>query len=310
MGRVHGPGAVARLEPPDRVGEVDLLNYSRPTTPQGGGNGRALGVYGLQIDGLTQAACWMQPLRGAAGLAVELSTAAGHARSSRVDADNADIELRGGGRLVMHRGSGRAEFAFTDRPTAADLLHPYLAPAAALAQIWVGAEALHAGALAAPAGAVLLLGGKEAGKSTTLAWLAVERRVAVLADDLAVLVAGAVLAGPRCLDIRPSDAFPGYGLGGDVRRGDRLRLPLAPVASAVPVAGVAVLRWAARIQIGRVPVRDRLGELLGQRMFRAHLAADLPAILDLAARPMITVARPRGAEGLAAAGDALLRYFA
>jgi hypothetical protein len=259
----------------------------------------------------------MAPVAAEAWLRVEVRVgmAPSDDRASVVDGHRADLRLLGGGRLCMSAAGGRAEFTFARRPDDAELLHPYLAPAAALVQIWAGAEALHAGALATPAGAVLLIGGKESGKSTTLAWLAAERGVAVVADDLAVVAGGAVLPGPRCLDVRRSDAYDPAALAGSqlVRGGSRVRVPLAAVAAAaavLPLAGVVVLGWGDSVRVSRLPPRERLGALLAQRMFTSQLPADLPAILDLAALPLVRLSRPPGLAGLAGAGDALLAYFA
>jgi hypothetical protein len=49
---------------------------------------------------------------------------------------------------------------------------------------------------------VLVFGPKAAGKSTTLAWLAEHLGLTIISDDLAVVVDGAVLAGPRSIDLR------------------------------------------------------------------------------------------------------------
>src|SRR5204862_5782827 len=124
-----------------------------------------------------------------------------------LDGTAADLPLVGGGRLRMRRGDERAVFSFAELPPDEDLLHPYLAPAAALAHLWAGREALHGGAFATSAGAVALFAEKDGGKSTTLAWLAAEHRLPVLADDLVVLRNGAVLSAPRCLDLRRSSSL-------------------------------------------------------------------------------------------------------
>ncbi len=277
------------------------------------GNGQPVGVYGLRIEGLPAAGRWMQPVDAAPRLRVEVAGASSApAPASKVDDHSADLRLLGGGRLRMRRGDGRASFTFARRPDDAELLHPYLAPAAALAQIWGGAEALHAGALAAPAGAVLLIGGKQAGKSTTLAWLAVEHGVGVVADDLAVVSGGAVVPGPRCLDLRRSDAFDPAALSGSrlVRGGERVRVAVPPVAAALPVAGIVLLAWGGALGLAAVPPRARLGPLLAQRMFTTQITADLAALLDLAALPMLRLTRPPGRAGLAAGAAALVGYFA
>lgn len=266
------------------------------------------GAYGLRILGLAGAAEWMQPLSASApALRVEVeATADVDERESRVDGDAADLRLLGGGRLRMRRGDRAARFRFADTPPDEDLLHPYLAPAAALEQLWSGREALHAGAFAAGAGAVLLLAGKEGGKSTTLAWLAAECAVQVLADDLAVIADGSVLAGPRCLDLRGGSVLPADGL---VVRGDRTRVTLARAPAQAPLAAAVVLRWGERVALEPVAPGDRLALLLPERMYSNRLAPDPSTILDLAALPMLELTRPRGERGLHDGAAALVRYF-
>lgn len=128
-------------------------------------------------------------------------TAASHA-PSLLGAELASIALRGGARLLWRKGEQRVRFEGPE-PIADDaLLHPYLAPAAALLWMSAGAEALHGGVFDCGSGGVLLLGEPGAGKSSTLEWLASRRSVSVIADDLAVVIDGEVLAGPRCIDLR------------------------------------------------------------------------------------------------------------
>jgi hypothetical protein len=293
------------------VAEISVSHVARIAADREHAKPPALGAYGLAIDGLPDATRWMAPVGPAARLCVTVSGATPGAPSeSVVDGVHADLRLLGGGRLRMRRGDGRAEFSFPCRPTQADLLHPYLAPAAALTQIWAGAEALHAGAWAVPAGGVLLLGEKEAGKSTTLARLATEYGRPVLADDLAVLSDGCVLPGPRCLDLRDSAGLRRAPTGPAVRDGERWRLSLAPVTGPLPLVAVVILRWGEAVALRTVPPRDRVGELLRQRMYAALVAADLAALLDLAAQPMLALTRPRGHDGLRAAAAALESYFA
>src|SRR5262245_16536866 len=114
-------------------------------------------------------------------------------RPSRYDGDTADLRLAGGGRLMARRDTADVRIVLPLVPPDPDLLHPYLAPAAALVWRWRGCEAIHGGVFEGRRGAVLLLGGKEAGKSTMLAWLAAEG-FAVLADDLAVIDGYGVVA--------------------------------------------------------------------------------------------------------------------
>jgi hypothetical protein len=274
-----------------------------------------VGVYGLQIRGLERASAWMQPAAASAqNLAIEVcAIPRSQVSKSTLESDLADVALLGGGRLRMRRGEDKARFSFPAPPPEADVLHPYLAPAAALAQLWAGNEALHAGSFLAPAGAVLLLAGKEGGKSTTLAWLASELNVPVLADDLVVIAAGDALAGPRCLDLRWGHGRDSGGdeLGGRmVRAATRRRFGLGAAPGSAPVVGTVVLEWGPAVELASLPGPARMSELAKVRMYGARVPPDPTALLDLAAHPMLRLMRPRGAYGLRAAAEALLTRFA
>lgn len=272
-----------------------------------------LGAYGLTIVGLAAAEKWMQALPHCSPpLRVETTRdAARNFERSSLDGTAADLPLVGGGRLRMRRGEERAMFSFPELPPEEDLLHPYLAPAAALAHLWAGREALHGGAFATSAGAVALLAEKEGGKSTTLAWLALKRRLPVLSDDLVVLRSGAVLSGPRCLDLRRTRTLNCLDLDTAhvVRSGERLRLSLPPTPTETPLIGSVVLRWGPRTRLDKPAAADRLRELLPHRMYGDRLGGDLPALLQVAALPMLIVTRPRGEEGLRKAALALSDYL-
>jgi hypothetical protein len=252
---------------------------------------------------------------GAPILRVEIESTQGTPliAAGEVDDAHVDIHLQGlaNARLRMERDSGMVRYSFVDIPPAADVLHPCLAPAAAIVHVWAGREAIHAGAFITPAGTVLLLGGKEAGKSSVLAWLAAELDQQVLADDLCVLIDGEVLPGPCCVDLRePTVRRYGMRWGGRlVRSRDRTRLTLDP-ASAGPtaVAGIVVLGWAESVRFEPVPLDDRLGLLVNQRYF-GGLEADPVALLDLIATPMFRLLRPRDLDVLPATAEALLAHW-
>ena len=106
---------------------------------------------------------------------------------------------------------------------------------AALAARWLRRESFHAGAVVVEGGAWAILGDKEAGKSSTLAHLALNGYT-VLSDDVLVLERGSVFAGPRCIDLR---AEPARRLGA--------REPLAVVG----------MRERFRIELGPAPRRCR-----------------------------------------------------
>jgi hypothetical protein len=267
----------------------------------------------LAIRGLEGASNFMQAVPDCAScLRVEVvADASIDQRESRLHAGEADLRLLGGGRLRICRGDPRVRFSFQQRPTDADLLHPYLAPAAALAQLWLGHEAIHGGAFATPAGAVALLGDKQAGKSTTLAWLHAKHRVTVLCDDLIVVADGSVFAGPRCLDLRAAGSLHRLLDAGarSVRGGDRLRVSLPPGPAKAPLAAIVLLRWGPRTAVQPVPLAERIRRLLPHRMYAGRIPAEPLGMLDLIAVPMVVLTRPRGEVGLRDSTTALMDYL-
>ena len=265
------------------------------------------GAYGITIHGLEQAAWAMvpQPIR-ATRIHIEIEAHTNPPnRPSSLTGTDADLGLVGGGRLRMHRGESTWRFTFPTAAVAADVLHPFLAPAAALTQLWAGHDALHAGAFETPSGAVLLLGGKADGKSTTLAWIATERNLPVLSDDLAVIADSTVLAGPRFIDLRKPIGAPAASLA---RGGTRQRLALEPCSPTRPIAGIVILGWGASVALRPTESGSRLGKLAAQRMFGTRLETDPRRLLDLAALPMLTFTRPQQLDALPAV-DAILDYF-
>ncbi|MBC7678283.1 MAG: hypothetical protein H7233_04755, partial [Pseudorhodobacter sp.] len=204
------------------------------------------GSYGLRITGLPGASDLLGRVRAdAPALHLSLLPGAGSNGAGEVGLDRASLLLRDGSRFDVDRVSARAVLTTSQDLTQDDLVHPSLAPAAALVQQWHGREALHAGAFLVDGEAVLVLADKEGGKSSTLGHLAMEEGVAVLADDLAILDGDRVLAGPRCLDLRPLTAqtYADRWQGRLVRSGSRTRLELS---GALPDAGLGagvVLAW-------------------------------------------------------------------
>jgi hypothetical protein len=262
-----------------------------------------LGAYGLRVDGLEGARDWMSVVApDAPRIGVRVSAAASDASPSRLTAVAADLRLRGGGRLRMRRDDELVEFCMPSPPAAADLLHPFLAPAAALTWQWRGEEALHAGAVAIDGHAVLLLGAREAGKSTTLRWLAEHAGLAVLSDDLAVIVGGRVLAGPRSLDLRDGTAA---GATVPVRSGERSRLTIDRAPGSLPLGAIVVLEWGAQIAVTTLAAADRLSLLAAARSF-PMVSPRGAALLELAAHPMVRVCRPRDPANVGAVSRALL----
>ena len=212
----------------------------------------------------------------------------------------ARLSLGAGEWLELDRGAQTATYRTLQPADEDTLIHPRLAPAAALMARWLDREALHAGAFLAAGGAWGVAGANEAGKSTLLAGLAL-RGTPVFSDDLLVIDrAGRAYAGPRCIDLRRPEVL-GDGVGErlrPVREGTRRRMDLPPVAAAAPLRGWFFLEWGSRVEAVPCRAQARLGGLLAQRRW-ATKAIDPHVLLALAALPAWTLRRPPGTEHLA-----------
>lgn len=219
--------------------------------------------------------------------------------------DDAVLPLLLGGHLVANRPATTATFTGTPKPDSQYLAHPGLASVGAIFSHWHGRLAFHGGGVIAGNAAYGVLGDREAGKSTTLASLAVEGRN-ILSDDLLVLDHGQALRGPRTIDLRPdaaahvpADLYP-------VRNDARRRMLLSYVPERVPLAGWIVLSTSESVSVQAVEPRDRLGVLAGQLAIR--VAPSSPEdFLIAASAPMWRVTRTRDwrqtPELLSAIGD-------
>ena len=219
---------------------------------------------------------------------------------AHLGASGARLSLDADDWLELDRGAQTATYR-TPRPVDEDtLIHPRLAPAAALMARWLDREALHAGAFLAAGGAWGVAGANEAGKSTLLAGLAL-RGTPVFSDDLLVIDrAGLAYAGPRCIDLRRPEVL-GDGVRDrlrPVREGTRRRMDLPPVVAVAPLRGWFLLEWGSRVEALPCRAEARLGGLLAQRRW-ATTAIDPRVLLCLAALPTWTLRRPPGAEHLA-----------
>lgn len=222
-----------------------------------------------------------------------------------VGRDRAEVELIGG-RLEMSRDPLEATFLL-DRVIDADaLVHPYLAIPAGIAGHWHGRQVFHGGAFVVDDNAWGIVGDKEGGKSSTLAWLD-RLGVDVLADDLLVIDHGEALAGPRCIDLRAETASV---LGGGVRIDgadgrDRWRLRTRTTATAAPFRGWIFLAWANEQSFEPVAPSERVPRVFAHRSV-ITVDADPLAFLDLASLPCIEFGRPHGLEQMGGAIEALL----
>jgi len=189
-----------------------------------------------------------------------------------------------------------------------ELVHPLLGRVASHVAIAHGADGMHAGAVAGSAGAWAVVGPKGAGKSTLLASLN-ELGVPIVTDDIVVFRGASVMAGPRCIDLRP-DAQR-FGLGLAVRASDpRNRIALPPIAAEHPLAGLIHLEWSpAERKLEPLDHREAIKRLLVLQSEKGY-PRDPRALLDLARLPNVLVRRPRsmsGVDATAAQVEVLLR---
>jgi hypothetical protein len=192
----------------------------------------------------------------------------------------ADIDLPAGRAVIHDRGP----------MTPDDLVHPFMTPAAAIMAMWHGRAAIHGGGVIVDGEAWGLLGDREAGKTTLMAWLH-RSGFGILADDLVVLADGEAYSGPRGLDLRPATAER-LSDGEDVKQvrgGERGRLVLPAVAPVVPIRGWVRLEVGPEVEIVEAPLGDRMPILSSQVMKGPGTAERL---LDLLAMPMLVLRRP------------------
>jgi hypothetical protein len=224
----------------------------------------------------------------------------------RVSDERAELLLAAGGTVAIERAPLRAEYALPAADGPGALVHPHLAPVAAVASRWLGRESFHGGAVVLGDGAWAVLGDKEAGKSSMLAWLALAGH-AVMADDLVVVEDGRVLAGPRSIDLREASARE-LGAGeplGRVGLRDRWRLQLAPPPPEVPLRGWIVLGWEdGEPSLHALRGASRLQAMLPHRAVRL-LPADPAALVRLSALPCYELRRGRDWSSLPAVAELL-----
>lgn len=218
-----------------------------------------------------------------------------------IERRRAAFALLDGAWAIVDRDAGTA---VRGAPAPADptgLVHPFLAAVAAVHAAWNARLALHSGAFLAGGGAWLLVGASGSGKSSTLAALAAAGTV-VLADDLAVVAGGDVLAGPRGVDLRPGVAAELGVAAHAVRRGLRERVQLGAAPLAAPLRGVVHLAWSAddtSPALEPLAPAERLARLAREDLW-AVPAPGPDRLLELVALPAFVLHRPRDLAALAA----------
>lgn len=193
--------------------------------------------------------------------------------------------------------SSRSVFvALPDAPTPEAVVHPVATTPLAILARWRGNVTLHAGAVLHDGGAYAICGGQGAGKSTMLALLA-QTGLPIVADDLVVADRGDVLAGPRCVDLRPDTAsrFPEARFLGTVGRRQRFRLSTPSAPARVPMRGLFLLEWSTDAEPRVLPLslQERARVVHGFDYAAIVGLARPDALLDMLELPMWRLSRPR-----------------
>jgi len=272
---------------------------------------RPLGAYGLRLEGV-EAAASLFVTAPASWPAFTLRSRIGAAGpgGEHVTDDHARLLLRTGGEIEIDRAAGDVLLTVPGQVGPQALVHPYLAPAAAVIARWLGRESFHGGAFAAAGGVWGVLGERESGKSSLLAWLAL-RGEPIVCDDMLVVHDGAAFAGPRSVDLRRETAEQleaGEELG-VVGARERWRIALPPIEPELPLAGWVFLDWGDAVMVRAVEPSERLARLLHHRGVRLPPASH-EALLELAALPGLELVRPRSWDSVADAGERLLDALA
>jgi hypothetical protein len=266
-----------------------------------------VGAYGLRLDGVAgaegalvaAAADWPR-------VHVSAVVGTGEAGAEFLDDRRARARLRTGGWIDMDREAGRAAFTVPAPLSPEELVHPFLAPVAAIFSRWHGREALHGGGIALGGQAYGVIGERESGKSSLLAALAA-RGVDVVCDDVLVVEGREAFAGPRTVDLRREAATElGLGTGiGFAGARERWRMALEPLDRVLSLAGWIFPVWADETTLARVAASEVLERLLRNRA--TGVAPEDPGgFLQLSALPAWELRRPRSWGALPGTLDRLL----
>jgi hypothetical protein len=255
---------------------------------------RTRGAYGIRIVGVAAAQTMLGDARPEwPHLRLVSEFANPRAVEESVTDGRAVLRLKTGGRLTLDRQGGVACYAVPRFLTDEELVHPFLAPAAAIVSHWAGRLSFHAGAFVSDGAVWAVVGDREAGKSSTLAWLALNGHE-VVADDVLVLDGGTAFAGPRAIDLREETAKR-FGIGaalGVLGSRRRWRVTLPQIESRMPFRGWMFLSWGDRLEPRRMGAGDCMRRLLEGLTLRRD-ASDPGALLELATLPAWELQRPR-----------------
>jgi hypothetical protein len=270
------------------------------------------GAYGFKLAGFDDEAGLNDVPAEWPLLRVEERAAEGGDPFDRVDIgpDRAIVPLLGDVLLTVEREPAKATYWTPRRLGRESILHPYLAPAAAIASWWIGRETFHGGGLILRDGVWAILGDKGSGKSSLLAWFASQGH-GVLTDDALVVEKGRTYVGPRSIDLRNvperlHSAAEFVGVIGDRERW-RIRLPHAPAT--LELRGWVILEWAEDVRVGSVAADTLFEHLISQRMVLLR-PPDPVRLLEHATLPGFRLRRPKRWDAVERGAEALLRALA
>ncbi len=266
-----------------------------------------LGAYGLRIAGIPDGASLLaaaEPGWPAVEIAVEVGEL--DAEAEYLDEGRALLRLRTGGWIELQRNPGSARFVVPAPLSTDELVHPFLAPAAAVFAHWHGREGLHGGGLAVGGTAWGVIGDRLGGKSSLLAALAAGG-TDVVCDDVLVLAGREAFSGPRTIDLR-EDAAAALGVGEEIGVAgarERWRLQLPPLGRPLSIGGWIFTDWADDVRMERLPASETLVRLYANRSITVP-PRDPAALLQLSALPAWELRRPRSWASMPATLELLL----
>ena len=253
------------------------------------------GAYGIAVAGLEPESRLLVPAEPDwPSVRIVVGARAAVGNGAVLDDDMAWYPDAPGGRVEVDRRAGVASFTGVAGLTPDQIVHPRLGMLAALYAQWVpGRTAFHAGGFVADDRAWGVVGGRQDGKSTLMAALALAG-MPVLADDTLVVEGHQCLVGVRCVDLRP-DAAARLGVDGaaaTVRRGARARLVLPDAPRAAPLAGWLFLRWADELAVRELDPGERIRRIGRSQGWHRRGVTDPARLLELASMPAWELSRP------------------
>ncbi|MXG89949.1 hypothetical protein [Nocardioides flavescens] len=267
------------------------------------------GFYGVEVLGLPGAVGLLRPVEDGWPVLTVRREPLGLTRvDKRVGADRATYRLlAAGGDVSVDRRAMTVTCALDGEHPDEVLVHPFLAMAGAVVARWLGREVLHGGAVVIDGGAWVVLGAREAGKSSLLAQLHL-LGLPVISDDVVVIDGGEVLAGPGSIDLR-TGAANHLGVGEDlgvVGTRQRWRVRVPPVPPSVPLSGFVHPEWSEETAVVTMPPIARL-PLLGHNAALPGPPADAQAFFELGTFPFVRFQRPRDFGQMEATAASLIR---